>query len=84
MTELVLFKTAEAQELLLQTKPYGTTVKFLNLRTPKKLCCNLPKIQTKRPNLRVFNQKDVNGIANSEDCTVCPDLYVENLGSIRY
>ena len=33
----------------------------------KKLCCNLPKIQTKKPNLRVFHQKDVNGIANSED-----------------
>ena len=32
----------------------------------KKLCCNLPKIQTKRPNLRVFSQKDANGIANSE------------------
>ena len=24
----------------------------------KKLCCNLPKIQTKRPNLRVFCQND--------------------------
>ena len=33
----------------------------------RKLCCNLPKIQTKRPNLRVFHQKDANGIANSED-----------------
>ena len=32
-----------------------------------KLCCNLPKTQTKRPNLRVFRQKDANGIANSED-----------------
>ena len=31
------------------------------------LCCNLPKIQEKRPNLRVFCQKDANGIANSED-----------------
>ena len=31
------------------------------------LCCNLPKIQTKRPNLRVFCQNDTNGIANSED-----------------
>ena len=30
------------------------------------LCCNLPKIQTKRPNQRVFCEKDVNGIANSE------------------
>ena len=34
---------------------------------PENLLCNLPKIQTKRPNLRVFRQKDANGIANSED-----------------
>ena len=48
-------------------------------------CCNLPKIQTKRPNLKVFCQKHANGIANSEDpessliwvCTVCPDLSVQ-------
>ena len=33
----------------------------------RKLCCNLPKIQTKRPNLRIFHQIDANGIANSED-----------------
>ena len=33
----------------------------------KKLCCNLPKIQTKRPNLTVLCEKDGNGIANSED-----------------
>ena len=32
----------------------------------RKLCCNLPKIQEKRPNIRVFRQKDANGIANSE------------------
>ena len=32
-----------------------------------KLCCKLPKIQTKRPNLKVFPQKDANGTANSED-----------------
>ena len=31
----------------------------------QKLCCNPPKIQTK--GLRVFDQKDVNGRANSED-----------------
>ena len=42
------------------------TVKFLNFRR-QKFCCNLPKIQTKRPNFRVFCQKDTNGIANSED-----------------
>ena len=33
----------------------------------RKLCCFLPKIQTKRPNLKVFYQNDANGIANSED-----------------
>ena len=42
------------------------------LKVPKfsharKLYCNLSKFQTKRPNLRVFCQNDVNGIANSED-----------------
>ena len=38
-----------------------------NFSDARKHCCNLPKIQTKRPNLRVFPQKDANGIANSED-----------------
>ena len=33
-------------------------------------CCNLPKIQTKRPKLGVLPQNNANGIANSED----PDL----------
>ena len=33
----------------------------------KIFCCKLPKIQTKRPNLRVFCQKHANGIANSEE-----------------
>ena len=42
------------------------TVRFLNFRTPEN-CCNLPKIQRKMANLRVFHQKDANGIANSED-----------------
>ena len=43
---------------------------FLYRKVPKfpdarKLCCYLPKIQTKKPNLTVFHQKDANGIANS-------------------
>ena len=42
----------------------------------RKLSCNLPKIQTKRPNLRVFQQKDSNGITNSED----PDQTAPDLG----
>ena len=41
------------------------TVQFLNFWTPKN-CCNLPKIQTKRPSLMVFCQKDANGTAKSE------------------
>ena len=43
------------------------TIKFLNFWKPKKLGFNLPKIQTKRPNLRILRQKDANGIVNSED-----------------
>ena len=43
---------------------YRKVPKFSDAR---KLCCNLPKIQTKRPNLWVFHSKDANGIANSED-----------------
>ena len=43
---------------------YRKVPKFLD---PRNLCCNLPKIQTKRPNLRVFCQSGANGIANSED-----------------
>ena len=43
---------------------YRKVPKFSDAR---KLCCNQPKIQTERPNLRVFPQKDANGTANSED-----------------
>ena len=43
---------------------YPKVPKFLDAR---KLCCKLPNSQEKRPNLRVFLQKDANGIANSED-----------------
>ena len=48
-------------------KVISVTVKFLNFRTPVKHRCNIPKIQSKRLNLRVFPPKDANGIANSED-----------------
>ena len=43
---------------------YRKVPKFSDAR---KLCCNLPKIQTKWKNLSVLPQKDANGIANSED-----------------
>ena len=33
----------------------------------RKICCTIPKIQTKTPNFRVFRQKYANEIANSED-----------------
>ena len=45
-------------------KDYSKVPKFSDAR---KLCSNLPKIQTKSPELRVFSQEDANGIANSED-----------------
>ena len=47
---------------LIQRK-YRKVPKFSDTR---KLYCNLPKIQEKRPNLGVFREKDANGIANSE------------------
>ena len=50
---------------------YSKVAKFSDAR---KLRCNLPKIQTKRPNLRVFCQNDANGIANSEDPEEQSDL----------
>ena len=39
------------------------TIKFLNFQTPEKFAV----IYQKSPNLRVFHQKDVIGIANRED-----------------
>ena len=43
---------------------YRKVPKFSDIR---KLCSNLPKIQEKRQNHRVFRQKDAIEIANSED-----------------
>ena len=44
---------------------YCKAPKFSDTR---KLCCNQPIIiQTKKPNLTVFRQKNASGIANSED-----------------
>ena len=56
-------------QVLLERKQclHECTVKFLNFRMPENFTCNLPKSQAKCPNLRVFRQKDANGIANSED-----------------
>ena len=49
---------------VLRKTNYRKVPKFSDARI---LCCNLPKIQTKWPNLKVFCQKDANGKANSED-----------------
>ena len=43
---------------------YRKVPKFWDARN---LCCNLPKIQTKRPKLRAFYHHDTNGKAKSED-----------------
>ena len=61
-----------------------STVKFLNFQTPENFI--KPKTQTKRTNLRVFRQKDVNGIANSQDPGSALFVQInlsENLGSSR-
>ena len=42
-------------------------VKFLNFRIPENFAVIYLKFKQKRPNLRIFNQEDSNGIANSED-----------------
>ena len=52
------------KKAILKVSIYSKVPKFLDA---KKLCCNSPEIQTKRQNLKVFGQKHVNGIANSED-----------------
>ena len=59
-----------------------STVKFLNFRTPENFCCNLPKIQTKRPNLLIFRLEDANGIANSEDPDQTAPLGVDQLANL--
>ena len=58
------FQAVIEASLPVGSKDYRKVPKFSDAR---KICCNLPKIQTKSPNLRVFRQKDANGIANSED-----------------
>ena len=64
MSQISLRLAAERKLRSLLVTNYHKVPKFSDAR---KLCCNLPKIQTKRPDLRVFCQKDANGIANSED-----------------
>ena len=54
------------------SKEYFSVKSYFCMMYPKfwdarNLCCNLPRIQTKKPNLRVFHQKDAFGIANSVD-----------------
>ena len=50
--------------ILREVYEYRKVPKFWDARN---ICCNLPKIQTKRPNHRVFLLKDALGIGNSED-----------------
>ena len=76
---------------------YSTT-KAPKLSHARELCCKLPKIRTKMPNLKILCQKDANGIANSEDPDQTAPLGAvrsgsaffantyppKNLGSLRY
>ena len=61
---------------------YHKVPKFLDAR---KLCCNLPKIQT----YRALFQKDANEISNSQDPDQTASLFAqtylsEKVGSLRY
>ena len=65
----ILFGESVSLNVMMTVSPrpnsdYRKIPKFSDAR---KLRCDLPKIQTKRPNLSVFRQKDASGIANSED-----------------
>ena len=53
--------------LALQHIKDGLYHKIPKFSDPRKHCCDLPKIQTKTPNLREFLEKGANGIANSQD-----------------
>ena len=44
-----------------------TTVNFLNIRTPKKICCNHSKIKTMWLYHRVMSPNDTDGMTNSVD-----------------
>ena len=64
---------------LLKVKGQGQYRKVPKFSDVRKLCCNLPKLQTKRQKLyRVFYQNDANVIANSEDL-IKSDLSVRKL-----
>ena len=67
LAESVLKKPFEYyvyMENLRKSLGYRKVPKFWDARN---VCCNLPKIQTKRPNLKIFCQNGADGIANSED-----------------
>ena len=59
--------TVTKYPLLLDNCKFARYRKVPKFSDARKICCNLTKMQTKRPNLSVFHQKDANRIANSED-----------------
>ena len=70
----------------LHTWPHATPKycgKLPKFSDGRKLRCNLPKIQTKRPNLWVFLQKDANWIANSEDPDQTAPLADQSVRKLR-
>ena len=63
----MIFNSAYFYGLKISDTLIVTYLKVPKFWDAQKLCCNLPKIQTKRTNPRVFGQNDACGIANSED-----------------
>ena len=63
------------------------TVKFLNIRTPKKLVVITLKFELCGSNIRVRSPNDADGMANSVDpdqTAPAQTCLSENLGSLRY
>ena len=59
--------SCQLDKSILNFRGKGWYCKVPKFSDARKLCCNLPKIRTKSPNLSVFSQNDSSRIANSED-----------------
>ena len=84
--------------LVIASASFGHTVNFLNIRTPKKICCNHSKIWTMWLYHRVMSPNAAGGMANSVDpdqtallgavwsgsAPFAQTCLSENLGSLQY
>ena len=64
---LCLIRATLLQTLIGRTHAEAATVKFLYFRTPENFAVIYLKFKQRGQTLRVFRQKEENGMANSED-----------------